>query len=56
MVACDFFLMYIYIFFQGSFLVKVKGPEGWSWDPEQVEYIIWNMDMMLFLPMLFSCY
>lgn len=24
------------LMFQGSFLVKVKGPEGWSWDPEQV--------------------
>lgn len=27
----------IEIIFQGSFLIKVNGPEGWSWDPEQVE-------------------
>ncbi|KAI7984436.1 Receptor-like protein kinase ANXUR1 [Camellia lanceoleosa] len=23
----------------GSFVIKVKGPEGWSWDPDQVKYI-----------------
>nr|GMD60891.1 nodal modulator 3 [Ipomoea batatas]GMD63961.1 nodal modulator 3 [Ipomoea batatas]GMD70929.1 nodal modulator 3 [Ipomoea batatas] len=27
---------FIPVYDKGSFIVKVKGPEGWSWDPEQV--------------------
>lgn len=23
---------------QGSFVIKVNGPDGWSWDPEKVCY------------------
>ncbi|CAL5423309.1 unnamed protein product [Camellia sinensis] len=24
----------------GSFVIKVKGPEGWSWDPDQVPVVV----------------
>lgn len=27
---------FIPVYDKGSFLIKVNGPEGWSWDPEQV--------------------
>ncbi|CAL5424332.1 unnamed protein product [Camellia sinensis] len=26
--------------FEGSFVIKVKGPEGWSWDPDQVPVVV----------------
>ncbi|CAL5364711.1 unnamed protein product [Camellia sinensis] len=25
---------------KGSFVIKVKGPEGWSWDPDQVPVVV----------------
>ncbi|KAI7987838.1 Acetyl-CoA carboxylase 2 [Camellia lanceoleosa] len=25
---------------KGSFVIKVKGPEGWSWDPDQVPFVV----------------
>ncbi|CAL5348941.1 unnamed protein product [Camellia sinensis] len=25
---------------RGSFVIKVKGPEGWSWDPDQVPAVV----------------
>ena len=28
----------IYFSLQGSFVIKVNGPDGWSWDPEKVCY------------------
>lgn len=31
---------FIPVYDKGSFLIKVNGPEGWSWDPEQVPVAI----------------
>ncbi|KAK4337842.1 hypothetical protein RND71_042329 [Anisodus tanguticus] len=31
---------FIPVYDKGSFLIKVNGPEGWSWDPEQVPVVI----------------
>ncbi|XAR61425.1 hypothetical protein NMG60_11035120 [Bertholletia excelsa] len=31
---------FIPVYDKGSFLVKIKGPEGWSWDPDQVPVIV----------------
>ncbi|KAK4367254.1 hypothetical protein RND71_015134 [Anisodus tanguticus] len=31
---------FIPVYDKGSFLIKVNGPEGWSWDPEQVPAVI----------------
>ncbi|CAI9104879.1 OLC1v1003663C1 [Oldenlandia corymbosa var. corymbosa] len=31
---------FIPVYDKGSFLIKIKGPEGWSWKPEQVQYMI----------------
>lgn len=31
---------FIPVYDKGSFIVKVKGPEGWSWDPEQVPIVV----------------
>ncbi|XP_027099594.2 uncharacterized protein [Coffea arabica] len=33
---------FIPVYDKGSFLIKVKGPEGWSWDPEQVPVVVDN--------------
>lgn len=43
------------LMFQGSFLVKVKGPEGWSWDPEQVGHYFMISYSFEFAT-LFSCW
>ncbi|KAI0511557.1 hypothetical protein KFK09_012187 [Dendrobium nobile] len=31
---------FIPVYDKGSFIVKVKGPEGWSWDPDKVPVIV----------------
>ncbi|XP_022863174.1 nodal modulator 1-like [Olea europaea var. sylvestris] len=31
---------FIPVYDKGSFVIKIKGPEGWSWDPEQVPVVI----------------
>ncbi|KAL3531546.1 hypothetical protein ACH5RR_010868 [Cinchona calisaya] len=33
---------FIPVYDKGSFLIKIKGPEGWSWDPEQVPVVVDN--------------
>ncbi|KAL8138821.1 hypothetical protein V2J09_004822 [Rumex salicifolius] len=31
---------FIPVYDKGSFVIKVKGPEGWSWDPDKVPVVI----------------
>ncbi|CAK9152882.1 unnamed protein product [Ilex paraguariensis] len=31
---------FIPVYDKGSFAIKIKGPEGWSWDPHQVKYLV----------------
>ncbi|KAI3526880.1 hypothetical protein L1887_06146 [Cichorium endivia] len=31
---------FIPVYEKGSFVIKVKGPEGWSWDPNQVPVLV----------------
>ncbi|CAH9140431.1 unnamed protein product [Cuscuta epithymum] len=31
---------FIPVYDKGSFIVKARGPEGWSWDPEQVRVLV----------------
>ncbi|KAL2485720.1 Carbohydrate-binding-like fold [Abeliophyllum distichum] len=31
---------FIPVYDKGSFVIKIKGPEGWSWDPEQVPVVV----------------
>ncbi|KAI3940108.1 hypothetical protein MKW92_014647 [Papaver armeniacum] len=31
---------FIPVYDKGSFVIKIKGPEGWSWDPEKVPVVI----------------
>ncbi|KAK2968332.1 hypothetical protein RJ640_021721 [Escallonia rubra] len=31
---------FIPVYDKGSFMIKIKGPEGWSWDPEQVPVVV----------------
>ncbi|KAF6143366.1 hypothetical protein GIB67_001310, partial [Kingdonia uniflora] len=31
---------FIPVYDKGSFIIKVKGPEGWSWDPDQAPVVI----------------
>jgi hypothetical protein len=28
---------------QGSFVIKINGPEGWSWDPEKFPVVVDDM-------------
>ncbi|KAL2934972.1 Nodal modulator 3 [Bienertia sinuspersici] len=34
---------FIPVYDKGSFMIKVKGPEGWSWEPEKVPVIVDRM-------------
>ncbi|KAF5196973.1 nodal modulator [Thalictrum thalictroides] len=31
---------FIPVYDKGSFIIKIKGPEGWSWDPDKVPVVI----------------
>ncbi|KAD3338151.1 hypothetical protein E3N88_33672 [Mikania micrantha] len=31
---------FIPVYDKGSFVIKIKGPEGWSWDPDQVPVLV----------------
>ncbi|XP_077219224.1 carbohydrate-binding-like fold isoform X2 [Tasmannia lanceolata] len=31
---------FIPVYDKGSFIIKIKGPEGWSWDPDNVPVVI----------------
>ncbi|KAL7598455.1 hypothetical protein Lser_V15G27442 [Lactuca serriola] len=31
---------FIPVYEKGSYVIKVKGPEGWSWDPDQVPVLV----------------
>ncbi|XP_052184978.1 uncharacterized protein LOC127796711 [Diospyros lotus] len=31
---------FIPVYDKGSFVIKIKGPEGWSWDPDQVPVVV----------------
>ncbi|OVA02510.1 hypothetical protein BVC80_9091g9 [Macleaya cordata] len=31
---------FIPVYDKGSFVIKIKGPEGWSWDPDKVPVVI----------------
>lgn len=31
---------FIPVYDKGSFVIKIKGPEGWSWDPTQVPVVV----------------
>ncbi|KAJ1412555.1 Immunoglobulin-like fold [Sesbania bispinosa] len=33
---------FIPVYDKGSFVIKVNGPEGWSWDPEKVPVVVDN--------------
>ncbi|XP_057474276.1 uncharacterized protein LOC130762572 [Actinidia eriantha] len=31
---------FIPVYEKGSFIIKIRGPEGWSWDPDQVSAVV----------------
>ncbi|PSS14739.1 Nodal modulator 1 like [Actinidia chinensis var. chinensis] len=31
---------FIPVYDKGSFVIKIRGPEGWSWDPDQVSAVV----------------
>ncbi|XP_058187876.1 uncharacterized protein LOC131304587 isoform X3 [Rhododendron vialii] len=31
---------FIPVYDKGSFVIKIRGPEGWSWDPDQVPVVV----------------
>jgi hypothetical protein len=40
-ISCGYFIQFFstrLFSLQGSFVIKVNGPDGWSWDPEKVCY------------------